>query len=603
MIDTPGNTIILMKRHCLMCLLLVMMAIPANAQYTMKIKYVDKDSSFQALTLHLTTTFTDKIQCSAYIGQLPQTLRTKGYLGASVDRVTYFDNFAELEIYLGKQQTWLMLKTDSIENVALESIGFNSKNYKNKIVNIENIDRLKEQLLGFYEMNGFPFATVYLDNIELKEDSLSASLKVNKGPVYHIDSIRINGRVNISNYFIQRHLGILNGSLYNREKLEKADLRIKELTFLEPAAPASLQMLGTGSVLNLYLKSKKSSQINFLIGVLPANNESNQLRLTGDVNLNLKSSLGHAETILLNWQQLQAKSPRLQLGYQQPYLFNSPFGIDASFSLFKKDSSFIQINAQLGIQYEFSANRTGKLYVQRSGTTILGSGIDTNQVKTTHTLPPNIDVGSTNFGLEYESIKTNYRLNPRTGNEVFFNGSIGIKKISKNSDIVNIKDTGFNYAGLYDSIKLNTYQFKIKATFSHYIPVGKSGTCKLSLNTGIFSSESVFRNELFQLGGYKLMRGFDEESIYATKYGIGTIEYRILTGTNSYFFGFVDGGWVNTKYLQVNLNNTLKSAGMGLLFETKFGLLNLSLAVGKRDDVPFNLRQSTKIHFGYINYF
>ena len=99
------------------------------------------------------------------------------------------------------------------------------------------------------------------------------------------------------------------------------------------------------------------------------------------------------------------------------------------------------------------------------------------------------------------------------------------------------------------------------------------------------------------------MRGFDEESIYATRYGIGTVEYRILTGTNSYFFGFVDGGWANTKYLQVNLSNTLISTGMGLLFETKFGLLNLSLAVGKREDVPFNLRQSTKIHFGYINYF
>jgi outer membrane protein assembly factor BamA len=213
----------------------------------------------------------------------------KGFMGASVDRVNYFDNFAEVDVYLGKQQIWVSLNTDSIENKPLASIGFDAKKFKNNIFNITNLDQLKEKLLGYYENNGYPFATVYLDNIQAKEDSLSASIKLNKGPLYHIDSIRINGRVNISNYFLQRHLGIVNGSTYDKDKLEKVDLRIKELTFLESARPASLQMLGTGSILDLYLKPKKSSQVNFLIGVLPANNESNHLQLTGDINLNLKN--------------------------------------------------------------------------------------------------------------------------------------------------------------------------------------------------------------------------------------------------------------------------------------------------------------------------
>jgi len=31
--------------------------------------------------------------------------------------------------------------------------------------------------------------------------------------------------------------------------------------------------------------------------------------------------------------------------------------------------------------------------------------------------------------------------------------------------------------------------------------------------------------------------------------------------------------------------------------------LNISFAVGKRDDVKLNLSQASKIHFGYINYF
>jgi outer membrane protein assembly factor BamA len=72
---------------------------------------------------------------------------------------------------------------------------------------------------------------------------------------------------------------------------------------------------------------------------------------------------------------------------------------------------------------------------------------------------------------------------------------------------------------------------------------------------------------------------------------------------NSYFFGFADGGMVKSKYQAVNLSNNFVSAGLGIALETKLGLLNVSYALGKRDDVKFNLRGASKIHFGYVNYF
>jgi len=42
--------------------------------------------------------------------------------------------------------------------------------------------------------------------------------------------------------------------------------------------------------------------------------------------------------------------------------------------------------------------------------------------------------------------------------------------------------------------------------------------------------------------------------------------------------------------------------GLGIAFETKAGIFNMSYAVGKRDDSNFNLRQA-KIHLGYVNFF
>jgi len=577
--------------------------VPSISQHQLVIQYVDKDSSFNGQALQLQTNFANQPICIDYVNKLPGLLNMRGYMAASVDSFEFGTDTSKIKLYLGPKQNWVQLSTDSIEKRAIDASGFFQKNFLNKPVDFIQLQLVKERILTYYENNGYPFASVYLDSIQLNNNAIAAALKVHKGPLYHIDSISIRGKVKISNPFLQRHLGIVNGSIYSREKLEQAGKRILELPYLQSLQPAELTMLGTGSVLNVYLAPKRSSQVNFLLGFLPANSETNKLQLTGDVNLNLKNALGSGETILLNWQQLQVQSPRLNIGYQHPYIFKSPFGIDFSFSLFKKDSTFLQLNAQLGIQYLLSANQSGKLFFQQQTTTLLGSGADTSLVKITRTLPPNIDVSAVSIGVDYEWNKTNYRLNPREGNEIKVVISTGLKTISKNNDIVNIKDPSFNYASLYDSLKLKTYQLRATLTAAHYFPVGKRATLKTSFNAGVFSSQNIFRNELFQIGGYRLLRGFDEESIYATQYSVATGEYRYLLGLNSFLFGFVDAGWVKNKYQAVNISNKFISTGLGLVFETKLGLLNMSFAVGKRSDVNTDLRKASKIHFGYVNYF
>jgi hemolysin activation/secretion protein len=109
---------------------------------------------------------------------------------------------------------------------------------------------------------------------------------------------------------------------------------------------------------------------------------------------------------------------------------------------------------------------------------------------------------------------------------------------------------------------------------------------------------------MFQIGGYKILRGFDEESIYASSYAVLTAEYRFFIGLNSYFFGFGDGGWVNNKSYGITAaqSHTYIGSGIGMAFETKAGIFNISYAVGKRDDMPLNFRQA-KIHFGLISLF
>ena len=581
--------------------------------YKLIINLVDKDTSLTAgktaaklSSLSLQTIFNSQALCADYISKLPAMLTGKGFPAVSVDSVFYDATEANIFLYLGPQFKWAQIKPGNAEKKLLSETGWTEQEFKNKTLDFKQLQLLQQRMLNYYERSGYPFASVKLDSVNFDIDKMNATLKIERGPLYHIDSIRVYGKVKIKNIFLQRYLGVTNGDIYNKNKLDNISKRIAELPYLQERQKWNVTMLGNGGILNLYLQQKRSSQVNFLVGFLPSTTANGKTQLTGEVNLDLKNSLGGGESILVNWQQLQRQSPRLNLGYQHPYIFNSPFGIDFTFDLLKRDSNYLQINAALGLQYILSANQSGKIFLQNQRSYLLQGGYDTNQIRITKQLPPNIDVSSSSVGVDYEWVNTNYRYNPRNGNEVRIITTAGLKKIAKNNEIANLKDPanpGFNFNSLYDSLKLNSYQFKVQVNGAHYFPAGKKSVLKTGVNGGWISSQNIFRNELFQIGGYKLLRGFNEESIYASQYAVLTLEYRYLVGINSYLFLFSDLGITKTVYQTNNFKNNFIGTGLGLNFETKFGLLNVSYAIGKRNDVKFDIRESSKIHFGYVNYF
>lgn len=572
-----------------------------KTDYNLVVHY--KDSIKEPLPILLKTKFSGLDQANIYINSLTKLFADKGYLVCSVDSVWYLQNNVHIDFYVGKKYKWIKLRTNNIDKSLLSKVGYAAKNFAEKPLNISAIDLLKERLLTYYENEGFPFAAVYLDSIAINDDKISASLMVNQGLVYRIDSINNYGKLKLNTKFLQQYLNIINGSVYNREKLKEVDKRMLELPYAQTEQPSSLNMLGSGSILNLYVNNKKSSEVSAIFGFLPDANNTGKLQVTGDVNLDLKNVFGAGESLLLKYQALQPKSPRLNLGYEKPYFLKSPFGLGFLFELFKKDSSFLQVNAQLGLQLNLTNKQSGKILVQWQTANLLQGGIDTNAIKFNKKLPFNIDVKSVNVGITYEFRNTNYRFNPLTGSDVTLTALTGIKNIKKNNDILALKTTGFNYDKLYDSVKLKSYQLRFKIAAAHYFKISKSSTFKTAVNIGLYSSPTVFRNEVFQIGGYRLLRGFNEESIYATRYAVVTAEYRSLLSLNSYLFGFIDIGATQAKFQNVNAQNFFTGTGLGIAYETKAGLLNLSLAVGKRNDVPFNIRQASKIHFGYVNYF
>ncbi|HEX9509967.1 MAG TPA: BamA/TamA family outer membrane protein [Puia sp.] len=576
------------------------------AQFTLHIIPVDKDSLFIQKKLGLATSFKTKDACTEYIYNISTLLQAKGFMTASVDSIHLDASNATVRLYVGAAYKWAYINTRKIEPALLTAVSWNEKNFSHRPLDFRLFQTRQQMLLDYLENNGYPFAKISLDSIVLKEDGeLSAMLNIDKGPLYHIDSIRIYGTAKISNDFMQRYLNIPNGSIYRKEKLEAISKKILELPYVQELQSWNLTMLGTGSVINLYLKPKKSSQINALIGFLPSSDPTlgNKVLVTGEATINLKNALGNGESIGLNWQQLQPQSPRLNLLFQQPYLFNSPFGLSTSFDLYKQDSSYLNINLMLGVQYALSAHQTGTVFIRDMISNLLN--VDTLQVIAAHALPNEADISSISLGVTYEFNNTNYRFNPRKGNEWQFMGSAGTKKIKQNPQILKLKDpsdTAFSFGSLYDTVKLSSYQFQLKLSGAHYFPLTRASTVKLGFSGGIYNSPNTYRNELFLIGGYKLLRGFDEESIPASQYAVGTLEYRYLVGLNSFLFTFVDAGWAKNNAPGYNLNSTFLGLGLGMAFETKAGIFNISYALGKRDNTNLNFHDA-KIHLGYVSFF
>lgn len=581
-------------KFCWIAVWLILCFNAAVAQTTYQLQIIQVDGN-NAVLRSLKTSFQNKQQCLDYIKKLPATLHSRGFISASVDSILIGEKSATIQLFTGSFYQLQNLKTQTKDAHYFEMLGYNRKQ-----LNFLQFQVFREKLLDYFEDNGYPFARVQLDSVEIVGEKINASLLIEDGISYKIDSIRLFGTAKISHNFLYKYLNIEKGGLYKNETLQKINQRLLELPYLQQTQNWDVNMLGSGSVVNLYLQPKKSNQVNVLAGFLPANQQTGKLLFTVDANLQLRNPFGGGETIGVIWQQIQPKSPRINLQYLQPYIFNSAFGVDFLFDLYKRDSTFLNINAQAGLRFSLSTHQTGKVSIQNLRSNVLV--VDTAFVKSSKRLPDIADVSSLNLGFDYDYSKTNYRYNPRSGNELTISLAAGNKKVRKNNAITQIKESGFNYNNLYDSVRLNTYQLRIKVEAAKYLPLAKRGTIKVGIDGGWYESSSYFRNELFRIGGYNLLRGFDEESIFANRYAVATLEYRYLLGLNSYFFAFSDLGWSNDKSRIVTSSTNYFGAGLGLVFETKGGLFNISFAAGKRSDLDFSLRQ-TKIHFGYVSTF
>lgn len=529
-------------------------------------------------------------------------LQSHGYIEASVDSQKTVGTVRHVYMYAGRQYEWKKLGGGNVDEELLQQAGYKEKLYRGSSFNYDDVELLLHRIITYQENNGYPFARVKLDSVEINGNKISASLHLDKHQLVRYDTIAIDGDTKISKKFLYSYLGIKPKGLYNESAVRKADKRIGALAFLQTEKPTQVLFVPDKARLNFFLKDKKASRFDFLLGILPNNEITGRVLITGELLLNLISPFGRGEEFYLNWKRLQARTQSLDVALKFPYILSTPVGVDAAFNLYKRDTLYLDLDWEAGFQYLFAGGNYFRAFVHNKMTNVLY--VDTSAVIRMRKLPPANDVRSTLFGTEYFLENLDYRHNPQNGISLQLKAAAGTRQIRKLTEITGLNDPenpGATFGSLYDSVDLKTVQYKFGYRLDKYWKIGKRSTVKTSLRGGALVSENIFGNELYRIGGYKLLRGFDEEAIFASLFDVVTLEYRFLLSQNSHISVFFDGAYVENRSGGYE-NDFPFGFGAGLAFETKAGLFGVSYALGRQQGNPVDFR-SAKIHFGYVNYF
>ncbi len=564
--------------------------------YGLNIIPVDQSEEFLQKQLDLPEEFTDSLGVLAAIEDIRLQLQQKSYLGVSVDSLVWQEKQATIWLYVGKLWRLNRIHPANPEDPIWEKVRIRWKNLRDKELSPEEIEWVRETALAAAENNGYPFARVYLDSLEVSGNQVEAALVIDKGPFLVWKDVLPLGDARIKASFLRPYLGIKAGEPYSREKFLRVSKRLRELPYLQLAEEPSILFSGREATLNLNLKKRRASRFDFLIGVLPNSSQNGRLIITGDFEGEFMNPFGLGERLYAQFEQLRPQTQQLHLAANVPYLLELPLGVDVDFQLYKRDTTFLDLDVTLGIQWLFEGGDNLSTFWNLRSSSLLS--LNTDRLNELQSLPDTLDYRTNSFGIAYTADQLDYRFNPRQGWRVHFRAGAGIKQVRRNSRILES-----DLAPQYDSIALRSVQFRLEGQGAYFIPVFRRSTLMLGFKGGgLISDNPIYANEQFRIGGTKVLRGFDEQQFFVTHYAVGTLEYRLLIDTNSYIFTFFDGGWISSVTTQTDRRDTPLGFGAGLALDTKAGIFSLSLAYGKQENLPINFG-APKLHVGYVSRF
>ncbi len=510
-----------------------------------------------------------------------------GFLKAEKESITIDSINFNLTIKKGPEFYYQL--NSSIEPYLLQRLGI-ERYFNERPVSFPEFENISKTIFNYFENNGYPFARLQKTNVTLSDSVVKAILILDKMEYIVFDTLSREGNVQISRFFLENHLGIIPGQPYSEKLVQQAGAYLRELDFAELSSPLQLSFSPGKARLHLPLQKIRANRFDGIAGISGTQNDEQPFQITGILNLYLANTLGMGEFLDLAWRSLAHGTQILDFKGEYPYPFRLPVNTGIEFGLHRQDTSWLQVSTIPSLRFQTSATISWGAFMNYTRSNL----ISTRQYDNITVAPRNLDITTRLYGIEFNKRTLAFRQNLlQRGHLINISTAAGNQEIIKNSNLPEI---------IYEEMELKSLQLNIKARAKFRLTVSDRSTFSVDNHGAWLNGQNLPENQLFRLGGFQTLKGFDEYSMLASAYFTTNFEYRFFTGPMSFFSLFINGGWYEQKTGTQYINDFPVGMGTGINLETQAGIFALYFALGRQNQIPFELRNA-KIHVGYISTF
>lgn len=509
-------------------------------------------------------TFKDFKSLSLELESFMNRLQKIGYIESELisnDKTN--DSVYHSEIHLNRQFYTIYIYTLK-NSLPLELIKAVSNEFTDSYFSlpIQQVDETLNFLNSELGNQGYPFTSLQLINITKRdEQTLRAEISLETGQSRTLDEILVKGFAEFPSSFIKRYLKLKPGLVFNLQEIEERTEALNNLVFANQIKSPEVLFTKDSTSVYLYLEKNRSNNFDGFLG-FGSNESSGKLEFDGYLNLALRNNLNSGEEFYLTYKSDENEQRTFDARLELPYIFGSPIGTHLNLNIFKKDSTFGTVNQKFGLFYQInSKHRIQAEVLNIKSNSLLDSSIEYVEDFTSNFY---------NFKYNYQIINVNDFLFP----------------IKSKLEI----DLGTGRRDESD-LKMDQQLFRFKA--SNIFKLNAKNSIYLNIDGSGLFSDNYLNNELFRFGGINSIRGFEENSIPASLYGLLNTEYRITLNNSIFVHSIFDAAYFENKI--DNLKQKLFGFGFGFGIITKAGLLKMNYANGKNEGSNIQLSNS-KIH-------
>lgn len=436
----------------------------------------------------------------------------------------------------------------------------------------QRIDRDINTLLSLYEKRGFPTAKISVVALDAGEDGekalLDVRIEVQEGVKASVSEILLEGNKTTKDEVILREVRAKQTDLFTDASAARIRRALERLRLFTSVESPQFYVAGDNKgVMVIRVREGDPNRFDGMIGYNPLPRGGGIV--TGLADVRFGNLFGTGRRFSVRWMRESSASQDLALRYFEPWVASLPIQAEVGFLQRKQDSTFIMRTYQADVSVNLADDLEGSVTVEQART-VPGERI----------LNPISSNTQWSLGASLSYDTRNHPVTPTDGVLYKTGYEFGRKSSGGNSG----------------ETRRLTFEFEI-----YYAPGARQVVAVSARGRG-FSSSLIGQSDLFRLGGATTLRGYRENQFQGARIGWASLEYRFLTGGNSYFYGFLDGGYFSVPDRPAAgltpTELTRFGYGTGARVETALGLITVGLAFGEGDTF-----RTAKLHLRLSNEF